>query len=226
MIDDGYRLSFSISDDGFSIVDNISGNGIICTRGYFTLATLDRSVALQHIKNLQEALLSSTKKRLNFKGTPIISFDKTVLIRENAHYDWTIGYDRTGASLKDNVIHPTLTFDKGVILSSINRVYAEILTKSYDLSPKRDIVRRIADAGLLVWVYKGHSVVVFEKDVSGNCMANCMIDGVYFMVVVVSVSKEMQLATLYTTSLEELLSVPLDDSILAFYDYDENAFDD
>lgn len=225
MIDDGCRLSFSITGDSYSVTDTISGNAIINVRGNYTASSLDRDTVLQHIQNLQEALMTYKQRRAVFNKIVPLSSNSTLIIRENTHFDWTLGLMAKGAQLADNVYTYNKDFDKDAVLRIINKVYASLLLMNATLNPKRDIVRRIADAGLLVWVYENHSVVVFEKDVLGNCMSNCMIDGIYFKVILVSTSKETGTTTLFTTQLEELLTFPTDDSIRTFYPCDENAFE-
>ena len=226
MKDDGSRLSFSIGHSGFSINDNLTGKTIIKVNGNYIAYTLDKDIVLNHIHNLQEALMTYRDRRTLFNNSSPLSNDSTLIIRENAHYDWTISLRGKNAQLSGNTFVHSKGFDKNAVLRKINKVYAELVTKGKNLNPKRDIVRRIADAGLLVWVYDGHSIVVFEKDVSGNYMTNCMIDGAYFRVVIVSTSRENGMTTLFTTNLDELLSIPTDDSILAFYPPDEDAFID
>lgn len=225
MQDDGYRLSFSLSDGSFTIVDNLSGKSIINTRGNYTAFTIDREVALNHLKNIQEALMSYQEKQLFLNKIPSLSGTQCLIIRENAHFDWTIGYMGKGAQMVNSKLTYTRGFDKDSILSIINKVYATLLVKDVALNPKRDIVRRIADVGVLVWVYKGHSVVAYEKNISGNCMTGCLIDGLYFPVILVSTSRELNQTTLFNSKLEEILTFPLDDSILSYYSVDEEAFD-
>lgn len=226
MRDDGFRLSFSIGTDSFSIADNLSGKTIIDIRGNFTADTLDVDVVLEHLRNLQEAILSYKEKPLFMKAIPTISSNSSLVIRENAHYDWTLGFMGKGAQLHDNTFTYTRGFNKEDVLSLINKTYATLLTKTTNLNPKRDIVRRIADVGLLVWVHDGHSVVTYEKNVAGNCMVNCMVDGNFFPVLIVSTSRDLGQTTLFTTSLEEIISFPTDNSILTFYPADEEAFED
>ncbi len=227
MKDDGYRLSFSIKDDSFVITDTLNGTTIINTHGKFVSLTLDVNVAMQHIQNLQEAIMSYSEKWLTPFNTSknIITTKKGIVVRENSHFSWSIGVPGNSALLENEVTYKTMGFDKLTVLNGINYVYSQLLIKQVVLNPKRDIVRRIIDVGLLVWVHEKNSLAVYEKNVSGNLMTNCLINGVYFNIVIVSSSRELGKTTLFNSKLEEIVSFPLDDSILAFYPIDEDAFD-
>lgn len=224
MHDDGRRLSFSIEDNAFIISDTLTGDLVIHRGEGFVKFDIDRDVIYAHLKNLQEALVSFTPKRMFKKATSLSNSGKLV-IREDSHFHWTLGVRGKSAVLYDNVYVMSKGFDKDLVLRRINKVYAAVVSKNTCLAPKHDIVRRISDAGLLVWVHDGHSIVCYEKDVMGSTMSNCLIDGVYFKLVFVSVSDAEDRCTLFNTQLGEIISYPLDDSIKLFYMDDEHLFD-
>lgn len=224
MYDDGNRLSFSIDDKNFVITDTLKNKVAIYHGGGFTVFEIDKNVVLGHLKSLQEALVSYSQKRM-FKRERSLSSSNKLVIREDSHFHWTLGLRGKAAMLYDNVYVMAKGFDKDTVLQRINRVYAAVVSMNVCLSPKHDIVRRISDAGLLVWVHDGHSVVCYEKDVMGSTMSNCLIDGIYFKLVFVSVSDEENRCTLFNTQLGEIISYPLDDSIKLFYAVDESLFD-
>ena len=231
MREDGHRLTFSVGSNNFTINDNLSGEVTKFTNGTFTAIQIDKEMILNHVKNLQEAVMTyvirKARKRLISQNTasPILSESSTLIIRENAHYDWTVSMKGWSAAIQDGAIIYVNDFDKNAVLSKINKMYSEILAKDAMLNPKRDIVRRIIDVGLLAWVHGEDSLVVYEKDVNGNFMTNCLINGNYFRAVIVSTSKEAGTATLMTTNFDEIVTFPLDNSILTFYPADEEAFD-
>ena len=218
MVDTGDRLSFSINGNDFNITDNLSGKNIVYSKGNFISFTLDKLIVLQHIKDILEAL-TCYKKKISFSGKlKEISTGKSILIREDRHFVWTLGLDGKGAVLDKGTFTHSIGFDITTVLRKINFVYSQVLACDAVLNPKRDIVRRITDVGLLVWVYNKHSVVVYEKNVQGCCMTNCLIDGVYYEAVLVGSSKENNEVTLFeSTDLSEILSFPLDTSVLAYY---------
>lgn len=225
MIEDGNRLSISISKDGFSILSNLNGKAIINVHGNYTSFTLDKESVLLHIKNLQEALMTYKQKRFIIDTNDyLVNHSNMLIVRENAHYDWSLSLDGKGMNLKDDTCCCMKGFNKDRALRMLNKVYADILAKDTVLNPKRDIVRRVIDAGLLVWVHGGDSIVVYEKNVSGNYMINCMINGIFFPVVIVSTCKETSSTTLFNSKLEEIITFPLDESIKAFYPCDDEAF--
>lgn len=225
MIEDGSRLSFSISDSTFSITDNLTGKIVQYNGKAFIAFTMNKDVVLNHLKNLQEALMSCTKRTALFSKISTLSVNDTVVIREDDHFEWTLGYGSKGAHIENNVMMTNLGFEDNVVLSRINKTYAIIISADKILTPKVDIVRRVADAGLLVWVSSGHSIVCYESSVSGATMTDCLVDGKYYPLALVSVSDEDNTCTLFTADLTEIITYPLDDSIKFFYKSNEHVFD-
>lgn len=226
MKDDGRRLSISIRVNGFDIIDNVTGKHIIKTNGQFVSFDLEKEFVLQHIDNLTEAIATYKDIRtIHNNKFPKIRED-VIIIREDSHYTWSVWVQGYSAVIGDYAFKRHFKFDKNALMSAINRVAAEVSTYGINLNPKRDIVRRIPDAGILVWVYEGHSVVCFEKNICGNIMTDCMIDGLYYKIVAVSSSRETGTTSLFTLELDILLTVPLDDSVMSYYPADEDAFND
>lgn len=218
MVDDGSRLTFSIGQNAFNITDALTGKTVIFKDGYCTTFTIDREVVLQKIKTLQEALSTYTLKYASvLRKSTSLSYNDKLIIREDKHFQWTIGYNGKGATLCDNTFTRSHGFDTTLVLRRLSSVYTQILNYGLVRDPKHDIVRRVSDVGLLVWVYGGHSVAVYEKNVNGCCMANCLIDGNYYDIVLVGTSVESCEATLFTKNLNEIVTFPLDESILAYY---------
>lgn len=228
MKEDGARLSLSIKKGNFHITDNLTGKVIINSDGNFTAFTLDKDIVITHIQNLQEALFSYVESPLYFptKKIPVLSNDTTVVIRENKHFNWTISHNGKSASLADNTYTYVRGFDKNAVLSAINKVYAALLTAGVSLNPKRDIVRRIADVGVLVWVYNGHSIVAYENNIDGIIMKDCLIDGVFYPIAVVSSSREEDVVRLFDNNMQEIITYPLDASVLEYFTPDEDMFNE
>lgn len=218
MIEDGTRLTLSLSSNSFFITDTLTGKSIIFKDGNCSAFTLDKETVLKKIMTLQEALNTYTVKSvLPFQKLPILGYADKLIIREDSHFSWTIGVGGKAAQLHDNTYYKMHGFDEDLVLRRLNGVYSQILNLDIARDPKRDIVRRISDVGLLVWVYGKHSVAVYEKNVSGCCMSNCLIDGFYHEAVLVGTSVSHNRAVLLTPDLEEIVTFPLDNSILAYY---------
>lgn len=218
MIEDGSRLTLSLGSDSFFITDTLTGKSIIFKEGHCSAFTLDKDVILNKISTLLEALNTYTVKSvLPFQKLPVIGYADKLIIREDSHFSWTIGVGGKAAQLHDHTYYKGHGFDEDLVLRRLNSIYSQILNLDIARDPKRDIVRRISDVGLLVWVYGKHSVAVYEKNVSGCCMANCLIDGTYYEAVLVGTSVSNKRAVLLTPNLEEIVTFPLDNSILAYY---------
>lgn len=218
MIEDGNRLTMSLGVNSFFITDTLSGKSVVFKDGNCSAFTLNKEIVLKKIMTLQEALNTYTVKvALPFQKVPVISYNDNLIIREDKHFCWTVGYNSKGAVLADNAYVKSRGFDEDIVLRRLNSIYSQILNLDLARDPRHDIVRRISDVGLLVWVYGQHSIAVYEKNVSGCCMSNCLIDGEHFDVVLVGTSVSQQTAVLLTQDFEEIVTFPLDDSILAYY---------
>lgn len=223
MREDGSRLSFSITKDSFSITDAITGNSIILKKGTIISNTLDKKEVIDQIKNLQEALLTY-KNRFAFKMDSIGTEADSVVIRTNAHFDWTISTPRGTAHLYNNFCKHDRDFDKTAVLRQLNRVHAALLTAGVRLNPKRDIVRRVVDIGAIVWKYEGHSILGYEQYVASDYITNCLVDGIFHDIVFVGVSKENEDVVLFDKECNVLFKTPLDESILLFHGESSSIF--
>lgn len=226
---DDHRLSFSIQDDSFYVTDSTTGNTLVYSKGKWVAHTLDDNTVINHIKSLQEAMMTykPIKASVFESKSNAITTTSGILIRENGKQDWSVCHEEHSAVLENNNLIYWRGFDYKIILNRINFMFTTLLSKGNVLNPKRDIVRRIADVGILVWVYNGKSLVVYEKCIHGCCMKECLINGVHYETVIVNSSRERGTATLFDISgdnMKELITLPLDTSILEYYPPDEDAF--
>lgn len=219
MRDGGERLSFTIGKSNFSITENLSGKSAVFSSGRFVSFTLNQESLLQKIHSIQEALMSYPTKHsvvsnlFSKNGTRT----KQLTIVECGHYTWRISVGNKKAVIRKGCVKVEAGFKLDLVLRKINQIYAAVISYTKPLNPRYDIVRRIADAKLLVWVHDGHTVVVFEKDVDGCTMSNCLVDQQYYPLLTVGVSKAANIASLFTLDLEEVISFPVDESILRYY---------
>lgn len=225
MNDTGSRFSYSIRGDDFTITDNYHGTAYVYQNGQCLDCSVDTADVISNIRNLVEALSTYPRRVVLFgKKLPPYSNPGTLLITEDSHLTWSISCEDASACYLDNYYISTRDFDTGNILRAINTVYANIVYANKPLEPKRDIVRRISDVGVLVWVYDGHSLVTYERSINGCVMEKCLVDDVFYEQVLVGTSMSQGIATLFTLNLEEILTFPLDDSILAYFPDGDKMF--
>lgn len=226
MVDNGLRLSMRITNNDFSITDALTGASTMFSYvgDTFIIKQLKDKDIASVIDTLIEAINSANEKVKWFTGKPDLSGGAYVQVISTGHYDWNITYCGLTAELKNGVLYRPRNFDTSLVCRLLFSVYQILMRDSVVLSPKTDIVRRIPDVGLLVWVHNGHSVVCYEKAVQGSCMVSCFIDGNYFRLVFVSPSYETNTVTLLTPNLSEIITFPLDKSVTFFYQCDEDAF--
>ena len=68
-----------------------------------------------------------------------------------------------------------------------------------------------------MWVNGKDSLVVYEKDVDGLTMQDVIVNADYYSVLLVGIRKDVGLVSLLNCNLEEVISFPLDDSVLEYY---------
>lgn len=223
MVEDGFRLSYSVTKANTNIIDMLTGNTLSLVNNVIVTGTLDKDIVVNHLKNLTEAAMRATRRYglINRHGD---SSKNMLIIREDKHNEWTVSFDGSGCTIVNGVITTYRGFDYTAFLREVNRLYANIVNQTVPLNPKKNIVRRIADVGLLVWVYDGHSVVCYEDNVMGNYMLNCLIDGFHYDSVIVSTSRQNDITYILNNKLEEIIHFPLDESIESYYPCDDEAF--
>lgn len=223
MKDTEHRLSYSLSDKEFNITDNRTGDVIRYNGASFTAFTIDKEIVIAGLQNLLEMLSTWKYSATVFFDTA--PYKNNLVILENSFLSWSMYLDGITATAGDGKIRKSPRFNEDKARSIIARCLGEIMRAGGLLKPKADIVRRIADAGLLVWVHGATSCVCYEKDVSGMTMSNCLVNGEYYEALLVSVSSIDQRVTLFTSELQEVAEFPYDKSIGFFYKPDEVIFD-
>lgn len=225
MKDDGARLSYVIRGCSYKILDNTNGQYCIFNLGETPIVTMDKKLAIDHLETLTYLLNSVQRKSTGL--FPVHRKHRTgeIKITEISHYNYEIVIDDCiTCTLTDKFF----TAPKGIeiidILRNVNYVWSSLLQLKVTLNPSRNIVRRIADVGVLVWVYRGQSIVCYENNICGSIMLNCMVNGEHYKQIYVSLNKEENLCELFDSNLQLICELPIDESILAYYSYDADAF--
>lgn len=226
MKDDGARLSITCSANRFTITDNLTSKTIIYVDGQFIQFTLDKEVVCTHLNNLQQSLTTANKKHFGYKPFVKHTSIEGITIMERDHYEYRLIALGKCADLNETTLHCQRGFDVYTALRFINMMYSTIIQSNRMLNPTYDIVRRIVDVGVLVWVHDGHSIVCYEANIEGLTMSNCLIDGQFYNIVVVSVNKDENRCTLFDTDLNIIIEYPLDNSILTYYSELEDSTED
>lgn len=226
MMDDGARLSIQISGPRFNIIDGVTGKYMLCRDNGTIIATLGKACVEQHIKNLNEALNSkSVKTRRRFFKPVSVKGDTDIVIQEIKHETYRIIHNGYSAEIRNGVLICDRNFDTVMILRGLNYIWSKLVTMQTSLTPTRDIVRRIADVGVLVWVWGGHSLVCYEKNIAGSIMLNALFDGTCFTELFVSVNLDQNVCRLFDSNLSLVIELPVDQSILTYYPNDTDVLD-
>ncbi len=220
-----HRLSYSLNFNKITINDNLQAGVILYEDGHFMSFSIDKDVVIQELQNIIQSIMRA-KRSTMFRITNKPAARDALVINEDGYYIWRMAYQGKGAYLTHDTLKMEIGFDIDRVISFVNKALAEVIRSDQILTPRVDIVRRISDAGLLVWVWQGHSIVCYESSVEGSTMHDCLIDGVYYPLVVVSVSEEKGTCVLLTLGLQEIVTYPLDASITYFYKADEHLFDE
>lgn len=220
MKDDGARLSLTCDSESFTITDNLTNKTIIYTKGKFTQFAIDKEIVCNHLNNLQQLLTTVSKSCFGYKPFGRFPSRESLTVMERDHYEYRLIVHGKCGDLTETSLRCQFGFDVYAALRFLSKVYSLIIQSDKTLNPSRDIVRRIVDVGVLVWVYDGHSIVCYENNIKGLTMSACLIDGKYYDVVIVSVNIEDNRCTLFDSELRIIIEYPLDDSILTYYKED------
>lgn len=217
MKEDGNRLSFSIEKKNFVINNLLTGKLVINIHGQFTANNIDNNVVIDHLDNLQEALMTYKRVRPLLSKTSGLASENAISIRENDHLSWTVTCGNESANIKDQVITMSRRFDADFVLREINRVLAAIIAANKTTPTKANVIRKLSDVGMLVLKYKEHSAVVYEENCYDNMMYDCLIDGEFYQFAILMLNKDSGNVSVYTSNYEEIMQVPFDDSIRTYF---------
>lgn len=223
--DDNRRLSISIGDRNFNVVDTLSGEQFVYDGNNITCSSLDVDAIKSHIESLQELLSLSKPNYFMHKPLGKCPDSKSVVIQEISHFSYKISCNGKYGILSDHKLDCQLGFDTTKVLNLINYVYSIVLKNILVLNPRTDIVRRVVDARLLVWVYHGNTAVCFEDDCIGQCMTNCLINGKHYAVVPLSVNEEKGVVSMFDGNFNLIAEFPIDNSVLVYFQDDSKLLD-
>lgn len=209
-------FNYSICPSTFSIYDFVGGGTALYRDGGFQSFSVNKELLMRDIKQII-AGLGTFKREQRYGMKDGLYEDGFTVVRAEGYSRWILTHNNKTAIVDNGFVYHMRGFDFMNVISNLNKVLAEVIQAGQILTPRVDIVRRVADAHLLVWVYGGHSVVCYEEGVQGMCMSNCLIDGDYYPVVIVSTSREDNRVVLFTMDLEEIVEFPFDKSIEFFY---------
>lgn len=221
MKDAGNRFQITIAPNRFGISDTLTGKKVLFSESQFYTFELDTKIVLDKLQTIQEAIVTYRRVKRVMPPRFLLTHSDTVQIDEVGHYNWRLVSGRRKAVIKDNTLSVQFGFDIDYVLKALNFVAAVIYNYKQPRKPRYDVVRRIADARLLVWVHGKDSLVVYEDDIDGLTMQDVIVNGDYYQVLLVGVSKELGQATLFNANFEEVIAFPLDDSILEYYPLEE-----
>lgn len=218
MIDDGARLSYSIRGTSVNITNNMDGKVFVSSPSQAApVMTIEKELLYNHIKTIQQLLASHNLNTFMYKPFAKVPNVAAVSIIEGDHYSYRFMVDGKCAELTEYAFRGQRGFNVNRLLRSLSYAYSVIMNTDPALKPKRDIVRRVADVGILVWVYGEHTLVCKDTNINGCTLINCLVDDDYYDIVLVSINMEDERCYIFSKGLTELFSVPLDNSILTYF---------
>lgn len=218
MMDDGQRLSYSIRGTSVTVTNNLNGTMLVKSATQKNpIFTLDKSVLYNHVNTIQQIVMKNKFRTFGYKPFTKASNDQAVSIIETDHFCYRLIVDGKCAELTEVSFKGQRGFDVTKLIDSLSYVYSVAANSDPALQPKRDIVRRIADVGILVWVYEGHTLVCKDTNINGCTLLNCLVDNDVYKLVYVSVNTEADRCYVFDINLNEIFSAPIDNSILAYF---------
>lgn len=223
--DDNRRLSVSIGDVAFSVVDTLSGEQYVFDGKNVTDNSLDVEIIKDHLQSLQELLSLARANYFGHKPLGAAGTDK-ITVQEVEHFTYKITCNRRRALLHDDILDCGLGFNQLLVLNKINYVYSVLLRSNTILCPQTDIVRRVVDARLLVWVHNGNTAVCFEENCIGQSMIHCLINGTYYEQVPLSVDEEKGIVSMFDGNFNFIAEFPVDKSVLVYFQDDSKLLEE
>lgn len=218
MREDGNRLSYTIRGTTVTITNNMDGTMFAMSGSQTTpICNIDLKLLYEHIQTLQELIVRNKVRHLGYKPFVRTAKDTTVTIVECDHYSYRIIVHGKCAELNEFSFSAQFGFDTQKLLNALSYAYSVVSSSDVALRPARDIVRRIADVGILVWVYEGHTLVCKDVNISGCTLVNCLVDDHFYDLVYVSSNIEHNKCYVFDKHLEEIFTVPLDKSVLTYF---------
>lgn len=226
MVDDGNRLSYSIRGVNVTITSNLDGKTLIKTASQVKpVVTLDRNVVYKHINTLQQLIMQSKLKTFMYKPFADGTAENGIRIVECDHYSYRFIVDGKCAELTEFSFKGQRGFDVQKLLNGLGYVYSILATSDTTLQPTRDIVRRIADVDILVWVYEGHTLVCKVNNINGCTLLNCLVDNDVYRLVYVSVNTKDNRCYIFDSNLNLIFDAPIDKSILTYFHNDTEGIE-
>lgn len=214
-----YKLTYSWSISNIcTVTDGMSGRSLRIDMAQNTCTgSLDAGIVLSEITSLIEILNTADEAKVWLMKNPTDYVDGLV-IRDTGHFEWDLIEGGKYATLKNNKLTMNSSFNKSKALSMMYSTVSLLNHATKRLDPKRNIVRRIADCKLLVWVYNGHCVAVAERNIDGMAMSNALIDGEFYPALIVDTSREDNHCSVYDFNTGDLVfSCPLDISVTTYF---------
>lgn len=218
------KLTYSWSQDTCTIYDGMSNKSLqIDLDTCSCLGTLDTEAIIPEIMALIESLNTYTMQRKMFLKNPT-DYKQGIVIRDLGHFHWDCSEEGNYAMIEANKITASSSFNKGDVLRKLYSTVTLIQSLKPRLDPRVDIVRRIPDCRLLVWVYKNTCIAVAERNIEGMAMSNALINGEYYQALLVDVSRENNTCNVFDFSTgDAVFSCPVDNSILTYFVSSEDA---
>lgn len=219
-------FNYSIADNRISILDIATSGTATWRDGNWTSFTIDRDLLIRDCKALTAALMSKKAVRVGMADANYEEGAVTIESRDSGR--WRIGVEGKTAIAGNGQVLVEMGFDISEAVKAVNRVLSAVISAGQILTPRVDIVRRIADAELIVWNYKHDSAVCYEKDIDGTCMNDCLINGDYYERVLVDVSRDSNSTTLFAFDNGQLIPIvtfPYDASVSFFYKDNESLME-
>ena len=220
MLDDGNRLSYSIRGKNVTVTNNLDGSMLVKTQSQAQpIVTLDRKVLYNHIQTIQEIILRNKFKSFGYRPFKKDAEDGVQVI-ECDHFCYRFIVDGKCAEATELSFRGQRGFNADKLMNALNYSYSVAVTSDPALQPKRDIVRRIADVDLLVWVHDGHTLVCKADNINECTLINCLVDNDVYRLVYVSINTDDDRCYVFDSNLNEIFSAPIDASILAYFHND------
>lgn len=224
MVENGMRLSISVTGSDFTLVDQLTDGMLVYKNGNYIADSLDHVTVIEGLRGVVDQLMMARNKIRLFGYTS--EAGDCVILSQHKHGVFSMETGTQRADYDTGVLKRPIGFDTSKVISSLGYI-VETLCKTGGsiLDLKTSVVRRYVDADLIVVRGSGHEIVVRKCNVYDNVLRNVLYDKEMLAFLYVDIHTEEKVVNFFDASLHLMCTMPYDASFDVYFTSDENTFD-
>jgi len=224
MVENGMRLSISVTGKDFTLVDQLTDGMLVYKNGNYIADSLDHVTVIDGLRGLADQIMLA-RYRLALFGHKSDA-GECIIVNQHKHGVFSMETGTQRADYNTGVLTRPYGFDTAKVVSSLSYIIETLCkTGGSILDLKTSVVRRYVDADLIVARGNGHEIVVRMGNVYGNTLRNVLYDKEMLTFLYVDIHEDEQEVNFFDASLNLLCTMPYDASFNVYFTSDKNTFD-